>query len=140
AVDLRSRHALPYQVVDAATGALHQQRHLAELDAVGRTCFGAGRLETIGQALVAERALVGFAVKHAQVGHAERAGRHAVAAPVADVLLDHHGIEFGADDGAGRAGLHAAGPDAVLADVAQHQPAALERRLAEGRRVALESL
>src|SRR5690606_32650745 len=100
-----------------ATSALHQQRHFAELDAVGGARLRAGRFEAVRQAIVAERALVGLAVEHAQLWNPKRARWHAVATPVADILLDHHRIELGPHDGACRAGLHAAGTNAVLADV-----------------------
>src|SRR3712207_9063145 len=53
------------------------------------------------------------------------AGRHAVAAAVADVALHHHGAELGAEQRAGRADVQAAGVRAVLADVGGHQPADL---------------
>src|SRR5260370_538127 len=46
-------------------------------------------------------------------------------AAVADVGLDHDGVEFGADDGARGTHLEAARLDAVLAHVAHHQPAAV---------------
>src|SRR4030095_12799193 len=55
--------------------------------------------------------------------HAVRAGRHAVLTAVADVLLDHHRPELGALDRARRAGVEAARVLAVLADVAEEQPA-----------------
>src|SRR3712207_8124919 len=45
------------------------------------------------------------------------AGRHAVAAAVADVALHHHGAELGAEQRPGRADVQAAGVRAVLADV-----------------------
>src|SRR5690606_8941295 len=57
---------------------------------------------------------------------AERTGGNAVAAPIADVLLHHDGVELGANDRAGWARLHAPGVDAMLADVAHHEPVALE--------------
>ena len=57
------------------------------------------------------------------VDHAERTGRHAVAAAVADVLLDDDRAELGAEERAGRADVEAGGVRAVLADVGAHQPA-----------------
>src|SRR3546814_18465652 len=62
-------------------------------------------------------------------GHdAEGAGRYAIAAAVADVLLHDHGVELGAENRAGRAGFQTRRGVAVLAHVAHHQPAALQRR------------
>ena len=55
--------------------------------------------------------------------HAERAGGHAVAAAVADVLLDDDRAELGAEERAGRADVEAGRVRAVLADVGAHQPA-----------------
>ena len=96
------------------------------LDRVGGAGLGAGRLQPVLQPVVAERTLMRPAVGRAERRHAEGAGGQAVAAAVADVLLDVDRVELGADDRAGRAGLQAAGVDAVLADVAEHQPVALE--------------
>ena len=55
---------------------------------------------------------------------AEGAGGDAVRAAVADVGLDVDVLELVVDDGARRARLLAGGDDAVLADVAHHEPAA----------------
>src|SRR6202012_6039346 len=98
----------------------------------------AGRRLVIDQAVVAQRALLG----HAQVGDlgllpfplpalglrggrpvgtalddAERAARHAGAAPVAHVGLDDDGTELGPEQRAGRAHVEASGVRAVLSDV-----------------------
>ena len=62
------------------------------------------------------------AVRAAQLGNAERAGRDAIATTITDVILDNHGAEFGADDGPGRTCVQATGMHAMLADIAQHQP------------------
>src|SRR5205823_9987847 len=48
--------------------------------------------------------------------------RDAVAAAVADVVLDHDGAELGAEDRARRADVEAARVRAVLAHVRAHQP------------------
>ena len=80
---------------------------LAELDRVGRARFGAGRLEAALQPVIAERAFVRLAVLEAEIDDAERAGRHAIAAAVADVLLHDDGVELGAEERAGRAGFQA---------------------------------
>src|SRR5205814_581785 len=60
---------------------------------------------------------------------AERARRHAVAAPVADVLVDVDGPEFRPVDRAGRTRVETAGVRAVLADVGHEQPRHLALRL-----------
>src|SRR5581483_9027990 len=57
------------------------------------------------------------------VEHAEGARGDAVAAAVADVLLDDDGPELGAEQRSRRADVEAAGMRAVLADVGAHQPA-----------------
>ena len=76
------------------------------IELVGQALAQAGSKPAL-QAIVAQRALVRLAVDLAELDHAERAGRHAIGAPVADVLLHHHGAEFGAEQCAGRAGLQA---------------------------------
>src|SRR5205085_5350443 len=57
------------------------------------------------------------------VEHAERTGGYAVAAAVADVLLDDDGSILRAEEGSGRADVEARRMRAVLADVGAHQPA-----------------
>ena len=106
-----------------------QVAEFTKLDGVGRARLGTGRLQPALQPIVAQRAFMRFAVQRVDVHHAERTGRHAVAATVADVLLDHHGVELGLEQRAGRAGFQARGVMAVLADVTHHQPAALKRWL-----------
>src|SRR5205807_1430298 len=59
------------------------------------------------------------------VDDTERAGGDARPAAVADVRLDHDRVELSTDDGAGGTHLEASCLDAVLADVAHHQPAAV---------------
>src|SRR5437879_9174281 len=64
---------------------------------------------------------------------AEGTGGHAVRAAVADVRLNVDVLELVMDDGAGRASLLARSRDAVLADVAHHEPATVrEGRGARG--------
>src|SRR5205807_10315490 len=87
--------------------------------------FGAGGLEPHLHPVVAERALLGRARHRVDADHSERAGGDTVAAAIARVRLDHDRVELGSDDGAGRTHLEAAGPDAMLADVAHHQPSPL---------------
>src|SRR5580692_5322790 len=59
---------------------------------------------------------------------AERAGRYAARAAVADVGLDINILKLILNDGAGWASLMTRGRQAVLAIVAHHEPA-VERRL-----------
>src|SRR3546814_5062992 len=51
-----------------------------------------------------------------------RTGRDAIAAAVADVVLDHDGAELRTEQRAGRAHVEAGSMGAVLADVGRHQP------------------
>src|SRR5690606_11558984 len=134
AVNVCLLHALRPQIGHPLLRPVHQILDQPELDRVSRARLGAGRLQTVAQPIVAERALVGLVVTDARPAvaqvkgdDAEGASRHAVATAVADILLHDHGVELGADDRPGRAGLHAPGVDAVLADVAHHQPVGLER-------------
>src|SRR3546814_6126778 len=81
--------------------------------------------------LVAERALMRLAVELIHGHDAEGAGRYAIAAAVADVLLHDHGVELGAENRAGRAGFQTGRGVAVLAHVAHHQPARSEEHTSE---------
>ena len=65
---------------------------------------------------------MGPAVRVIELRNAEWARRDAIATAIADVILDDHAPELGADDGAGRTGIQATGMHAVLADVAEHEP------------------
>src|SRR5207244_10740218 len=107
---------------DSGVGPLLQLADGPELNRSRRTRLRAGRGEPRLQPVVAEGALSGYALLiHAD--DAERTAGHAVAAAVADVLLDVHRVKLGARDGAGRAHLQTARLHAVLADVRHHQPA-----------------
>src|SRR5207302_7986905 len=101
-----------------------------EDDRLGGARLGAGRLHPRLEAVVAEGALAHRAGVAVEADHPEGAGADAVAAAVADVLLNEDGVVRGADDRPGRADVHAARLVAVLADVGHHQPrrAALRRR------------
>jgi len=57
-----------------------------------------------------------------ELRNAEWARRDTIATPIADVVLDDHGPELGADDRAGRTRVQATSVDAMLADVAEHEP------------------
>src|SRR5579872_1271751 len=102
---------------------------IAELDGIGRTRLGAGRLQAVFETVVAERALVRLVIatlrRGVELDHAIGTRRHAVSAPVANVLLNDNRVEFGADDGAGGTRFEAAGMSAMLAHVAHHHPGGL---------------
>src|SRR3989442_4910568 len=97
----------------------------SELYRVRGTRLRARGLEPHLEPVVAEGALLRGARHRVDVDDTERAGGDARAAAVADVGLDHHRVELGADDGAGRTHFQAPCLDAVLAHVAHHQPAAV---------------
>src|SRR5690606_39059387 len=111
--------------------ALAQFRDRPELDRLGRTGLGPSGGHPRLHPVVAERALHRRPGDRVDIGHPERAGADPGRAPVADVRLEHRGVELGADHRAGRADLEAAGLATVLADVAHHQPAALRAVLIE---------
>ena len=69
-----------------------------------------------------------LAILQTDIDNAEWASRHAIAAAIADVLLHDHSIELGAEDRPGRTGFQARRRRAMLADIAHHQPVALEGR------------
>ena len=100
----------------------------AEDDRLGRAGLGAGRALADGDAVGAERALVGLVVDLGDARDVERAALHAVAA--ADAVLVHEvddavGVLH---DGAGRrAGLEAARILAVHAAVLADQPFEIAR-------------
>ena len=104
----------------------------AEMDGLGWTCLGAGRLQTIALAVIAERAFVRMTAHFAASDDAERAGRYAARATVADVSLNINVLELILNNGAGRASLVARGGQAVLAMIAHHEPA-VKRRLVRHR-------
>src|SRR2546422_8272000 len=96
-----------------------------ELDRVCGAGLRARGLEPHLEPVVAERALLRRTGHRVDIDDAERARGDARPAAVADVRLDHDGVEFGTDDGAGGTHLQASCLDAMLADVAHHQPAAV---------------
>jgi hypothetical protein len=61
-------------------------------------------------------------VRLIELRNAEWACRDAIAAPIADIVLDHHGPELGPDDRAGRTRVQATSMDTMLADIAEHEP------------------
>src|SRR5438093_431623 len=121
--------ALRLELVDALLRPRPQLDDRAELYRVRGTRLRARGLEPHLEPVVAEGALLRGARHRVDVDDTERAGGDARAAAVADVGLDHHRVELGADDGAGRTHFQAPCLDAVLAHVAHHQPAAVVRTL-----------
>src|SRR6185503_5836148 len=119
---------LRVQTLDTFARPIVERGDLAELNRIRRTGFGARRLQAAFQSIVAERAFVSFAVGNVHLDHTKRAGGHAVTAAVADILLNHHGVELGAKKRAGGTRFEAGSGRAVLADIAHHQPVALEWR------------
>ncbi len=98
------------------------------MDGLGWTRLGAGRLQTVALAVVAERAFVRMTAHFAASDDAERAGRYAGRASVADVSLNINVLKFILNNGAGWASLVARSRQAVLAMVAHHEPT-VKRRL-----------
>src|SRR5208337_2808136 len=97
--------ALAVQLPDAVQGALLELGDWPELDRPRRAGLGARRHQAVLEPVVAERAFLGDVLFGADVDHAERAGRDAVAAAVADGLLDVDRVELGAYDRPRRADL-----------------------------------
>src|SRR5881296_907421 len=93
-----------------------------ELDGLGRTGLGARGAKAVVDAVVAERALPGGPGVLVEADDAERARRHAVATPVAGVLVDVDRAELRPVDGAGGARVQTSRVSAVLADVGHQQP------------------
>src|SRR5260221_11828392 len=126
-------HAVQIRIGDAAlverayphVRALAQLVHVAEEDGLCGAGFGAGRGEAILLPVVAERALPRAPIRLVQVDQAEWASGHAVGAAIADVRLYVDVAEFVPDDGAGWAGVEAAGMRTVLAHITHHEPAVL---------------
>src|SRR6185295_13366291 len=92
------------------------------LNRFGGAGLGAGRPESVVDAVVAEGALVGAAGIVVEGHHPERARADAVPAAVADVLVDIDGAVLGPVDRSGGAGLDASRLRAVLADVRHQEP------------------
>ena len=84
----------------------------------GSACWSKPAAEPV----VAERALMGAAVSVIELGNAEWTGRDAIATPIAHIVLNYYRPELGAEDSACRTGIQATGMNAVLANVAEHEP------------------
>ena len=92
-----------------------------QLPRAGGAVLAAGRGQALGDAVVAERALVhgfGFGV---QVAAAVGAGLHAVAAAQAVLLVHQHDAIRADEGGAHRADLHAGGIRAVVAELGNEE-------------------
>src|SRR3954462_3751437 len=126
AIDIGAGHATTMQVCFAPPGTFLELANLTELDGVRWASLGTGRFQATLEPIVAKRALVRLAVQQADIDDTERTNRNAVSAAVADVLLHNHRVEFGANASAARARLQTGCVVAVFADVAHHQPPALE--------------
>src|SRR6266545_5499297 len=126
-VEPGAHFALRLELVHALLRPRAQLADRPELDRIGRASFGAGGLEPDATAIVTEGALLRRARDYVHIDDAKGTAGDAGAAAVAHIRLDHHGVELGADDRAGRAHLDTAGLDAVLAHVAHHEPAAIVR-------------
>src|SRR5262249_25716387 len=98
---------------------------LAELNGFGGTCLCASRRQAVLEPVVAEGAFLSETGVGAGVDDAKRARGDAIAATVARRLVDVHGVEFSAQDGARRAYLQARGIDAMFAHIRHHQPGGL---------------
>src|SRR5262249_32250726 len=94
-----------------------------EHDRLGRAGLRARRYKGVALPGVAQRAFVGMAIAVAAADDPERTLRHAMRASVAHVALYQKGLNFALYDRAGGTGLQAGSGQAVLADVAHHQPA-----------------
>ena len=122
-VEPGARLARDLQHLQALEGALAHLVERPEGDRLRRARLRARRGHVVLEAVVAEGALVRATVHLAAIDDAVRAGRDAIPAAVADVLLHDDGAELGAEERARRAHLQARGRGAVLAHVGGHEPA-----------------
>src|ERR1700742_2863452 len=65
-----------------------------EVNGLGWTCLGAGRLQTVALAVIAERAFVRMTAHVAASDDAERAGGYAARATVADISININVLEL----------------------------------------------
>src|ERR1700730_745648 len=125
AVELRVFVAHALERRHALVGLGHQLVPEAELDGLRGAGLRAGGAEAVVDAIIAERALVGPPRIVIEGDHAEGAGADAVAATVADILIDIDRPVLRPVDRARRAGVETAGLRAVLADVGHQEPGEL---------------
>src|ERR1700733_339475 len=97
----------------------------SKLDRFRRAGFGAGRLQAALQPVVTEGAFLSCVRDWIDVNHTKGAGPDTVPAAVAGIRLDDNGIELSADNRTRGADLEAPGVDAVLANIAHQEPAAV---------------
>jgi hypothetical protein len=105
AIKVRLRYAALVKLLHTFAGLLAKLVDRAEVDGLGWTCLGAGRLQTVALAIIAERAFVRMTAQLAARDDAERAGRDAARATVADVSLNINVLEFILNNCAGGASL-----------------------------------
>src|SRR5262245_35789628 len=122
AVEASFRESLAPHLVQPERGDVAHLIEVPELDRLGRANLGAGRRQVRLEPVVAERALAREPGRLVETDDVIGAGRDAVPTAVAHLGLDVDRVELGADDGVGRAHLHAARERAVLAEVAHHVP------------------
>src|SRR4029077_6575048 len=115
-------HALRLERGDACRRDLAHLVERAEFDRLRRTRGGAGRFEIVLERVVGEGALWRGAGVVVEADDAVGARRDAVAAAIADVLLDEDRVELRTDDGVRGADFQAAGVGTVFANVRHHRP------------------
>src|SRR5512143_693683 len=130
-VDVRPAVAQALELRQAFVGGAPEFGDLSERNRPRRASLRAGGPQPVVNAVVAQRALVDRARGIAQGDHTVGAGRDAILAADADVLLDDDVSQVGADDGAGGAGVQAAGVVAMLARIARKIPSRAGAILAE---------
>src|SRR5699024_6020364 len=121
------------QIRQTSVSTLPEFVEVAELDGFGGAGLGTGRFHAVTDPVVAQGALPGPSVLLPAVDDAVRAGGDAVPAAVADVLLDHDGLELGVEKGPGRTHVHTCGVGAAFTHVRGHEPAELTTFLGRGR-------
>src|SRR5580698_5378410 len=94
AIKVRLRDASLVKFLDTFAGLLAKLFDRAEVNGLGWTCLGAGRLQTVALAVIAERAFVRMTAHFTASNDAERAGRYAARAAVADVSLNINVLEL----------------------------------------------
>ena len=123
AIHLCTRDTPLLQRGDPRMRVLEQLGEGPESNGFRRAGGGAGGLQSAPKPVVTQGALSGSAIAEmSELGYPEWAGGDAIPTTVAHILLNVDRVELGADDRPGGAGFHAARVDAVLADVAEHQP------------------
>ena len=120
AIQVRLRNAALVKFLHTVAGLITKFLDRAEVDRLGWTGFGAGRLQTVALPVITEGAFVRMTAHAVASDDAERAGRDAGRTTVADVSLNINVLKFILNNGAGWASLMARGRQAMLAIVAHH--------------------